>query len=136
MNPVDRCDHYKESLAAGLFTQSFNDKEIMPAIPVLITRFVDDHQPGFVECFFVDALGETHTFVEKVPVVSTESLCATSPYPCDGVIECEIEEEWSDKMGRAVARVSTARPWGMESTTGLTRFIVVSSQLESGGQSV
>lgn len=43
----------------------------MSAISVQITRFVDDSFPGFVECTFVDALGETHVFIEKVPVVST-----------------------------------------------------------------
>jgi hypothetical protein len=53
----------------------------MPAVTVQISRFVDEHQPGFVECILMDALGESHLFVEKVPVVSTDDLWSTSSYP-------------------------------------------------------
>ena len=109
-------------------------KEFMSAISVQITRFVDDSFPGFVECTFVDALGETHVFIEKVLVVSTEHLSATSHYPCSGRIGCEIREEWKDASGRAVARVDTAEPWGIESTSGAAGFLLLSSQLEGDGQ--
>ncbi len=112
---------------------SFDDKEFMPAITVQITRFVDDHFPGFVECNFVDAVGETHVFIDKVPVVSIENLSATSDYPCSGNLGCKIEEEWKDASGRDVARVSTAYPWDMESTKGTTDFVVLASQLEDNG---
>ena len=67
----------------------------MPAIAIQILRFVDEHQPGWVECVLVDSLGDRHLFVEKAPVVSKENLSSNSSYPCSGTIDCEIEEEWN-----------------------------------------
>jgi hypothetical protein len=101
----------------------------MPAVTVQISRFVDEHQPGFVECILMDALGESHLFVEKVPVVSTDDLWSTSSYPQPGVIVCEVEEQWQDEAGRSLVRVSTKRPWGVESTAGTTCFTVLLAQL-------
>lgn len=49
-----------------------------------IVRFVDDNQPGWVECVFVDAEERKHTFVDKVPIFSTECLDAASKYPRSG----------------------------------------------------
>ena len=40
----------------------------MSAVSVQITRFVNDHFPGFVECVLSDALGKNHAFVEKAPI--------------------------------------------------------------------
>jgi hypothetical protein len=101
----------------------------MPAIEIQILRFVDENQPGWVECALVDSVGVKHLFVEKIPVVSTENLSLTSNYPCSGSIQCDVEEEWKDKDGNSVARISTERPWGVESTTGIARFVVLSSQI-------
>jgi hypothetical protein len=101
----------------------------MPAVLVQITRYVDDHFPGFVECVLVDALGATHIFVEKVPVVSVESLSAASTYPCDGEIECVVYREWQDAAGLAFSIVRIESPWGVESTSGETEITVSSSQL-------
>jgi hypothetical protein len=101
----------------------------MPAVSVQIRRFVDDHQPGFVECVLVDAFGDTHTFVEKAPIVSAESLFKASTFPCHGEVQCEIGEEWRGEMGRTVAKVCTEKPWGIKSIKGITEFTVFSSQL-------
>ena len=100
----------------------------MPALIVEITRFVDEYQPGFVECAFVDAFGQSHFIVEKAPVVSTEDLRATSAYPRPGEIACEVVAEWQAE-GRSVVRVNTERPWGIESTTGASEFVVQSHQV-------
>jgi hypothetical protein len=105
----------------------------MPAVSVQITRYVDDHFPGFVECVLVDALGETHAFVEKVPVVSSESLSAASTYPCNGEIECEVFRQWQDEAGLAFSIVRIEIRWGVESTSGETEFTVSSSQLRHTG---
>ncbi len=105
----------------------------MPAVSVQITRYVDDHFPGFVECVLVDAHGVAHTFVEKVPVVSVDSLSAASTYPCNGKIECEVCKEWQDERGFLLAVVSTERPWSIESTNSLAEFTVLSSQLKDCG---
>ena len=101
----------------------------MPALAVEISRFVDDHFPGFVECVLVDALGVRHLFIEKSPVVSTESLLSTTSYPRSGTIPCEVQEEWQDLDGRSLVQVTTERPFGVESTSGQSRFVVLSSLL-------
>jgi hypothetical protein len=41
-----------------------------------IIRFVDEHQPGFVEAELADANGASHTLVDKVPVFSLETFGA------------------------------------------------------------
>jgi hypothetical protein len=98
-------------------------------IAIQIERFVDDHQPGFVECRLVDALGRSHLFIEKIPVVTTANIWSDSSYPQVGVIACEIESESIDGEGRTLSYVNTERPWTVESTEGVTRFVVLSSQV-------
>lgn len=106
----------------------------MPAVIVQISRFVDEHQPGFIECILLDALGESHLFVEKVPVVSKGDLWPTSSYPQPGAIACEVEAQWKDAAGRSLVRVSTERPWGVESTAGTTCFTVLLAQVKLGDE--
>jgi len=101
----------------------------MASVLIEITRFVDDHFPGFVECVLTDAQGRAHAFIEKLPVVTLEHLSSDSEYPCAGVIPCEIESEFSDSTGRLLARITTDRPDAIESTSGETKFVVLSSQL-------
>lgn len=101
----------------------------MKAIVVEISRVVDDRAyPTFVECLLVDAMGCTHRFVEKEPVVSAAEIDIES-LPVPGVIACEVESEWLDSEDRLVVRAATTRPWGVESTTGCSSFVVFSEQL-------
>ena len=101
----------------------------MPALTVEIVRFVDEHQPGFVECVLRDAANNEHVFVEKVPVVTTENLWSTSSYPQPGAIECVVLEKWKDKNGRLLVRATTEQPWSVESTRGESSFVVLASQV-------
>ena len=102
----------------------------MPSIRAEISRYVDDEpQPGIVECILVDAFGETHFFIEKTAIVSSETLLATSTYPTACELACEIEAKWDEQGGKSLLRVSTERPWGIESVAGVTRFVVQSSQV-------
>ena len=101
----------------------------MLAVIVQITRFVDENQPGWIECALVDAAGISHIFVEKVPIVTTEDLRSTSSYPCDGVIACEVLAQWDGADGQGLSRIDTSKPWGVESNSGLTEFVVPTSQL-------
>ena len=101
------------------------------SVSIQVSRFVDDHQPGFVECVLVDAFGKAHVFIEKVSVVTTEDLRSASSYPNPGTIDCEVITEWTDDRGRALARINTERPWGFESTEGLTEFVVSTSELRA-----
>ncbi|MGJ7528336.1 hypothetical protein [Variovorax sp. GB1P17] len=99
------------------------------AIAIEISRWVDDAQPGWVECKLVDAKGWVHLFVEKGPVVTAEPLGPESSYPRPGSIACEIEAELTDAAGRSLARVSTTRPWDVASSAGESTFVVLASQL-------
>lgn len=100
----------------------------MLGVNVEISRYVDNSQPGWVECRLVDALGDEHLFVEKAPVVTTAHLDAASSYPQAGVIACIVLGR-SEHGGRQLVRVDTQTPWGIESTEGKDRFDVLAEQL-------
>lgn len=101
----------------------------MPAVSISIARFIDEHQPGFVDCELIDAFGKKHMFVEKVPVVSSVPLCSTSIYPQPGLVACEVKARWVDDSGKFLARVDANSPWSVESTEGITVFVVLDSQV-------
>jgi hypothetical protein len=103
----------------------------MHVLLVQIDRFVDEHQPGFVECSLVDSSGEAHLFLEKVPIVTTENLWSNSQYPQPGAIACRVERELRGQEGEPLVQVSTEFPWHVESTTGKRQFIVRASQIRS-----
>ncbi|MDG0853922.1 hypothetical protein [Roseateles puraquae] len=101
----------------------------MNRIAVQITAFVDEHQPGFVECALIDADGRLHKFIEKASVVSDENLRQDSIYPRPGSMACELQAEWTDDAGRTRVKVNTERAWGIESLEGLQDFVLFKSQL-------
>jgi hypothetical protein len=68
----------------------------MHFICVQIVRFVDSHQPGWVECELVDAARPRHIIIEKVPVVTTKDLDANSKYPALGSVPCEVLKRYQD----------------------------------------
>lgn len=100
-------------------------------LTVQIVSFVNEGFPGWVACEFVDVEGRNHTLVDKVPLFSTEDLDATSLYPQLGTVRCEILTQMKDTQGREVVRLTTARPDGVESTEGLSEFVVFASQLST-----
>ena len=101
----------------------------MKAIAVEIVQVGDGGGfPAFVECLLIDAMGQIHRFVEKAPVVSAAAIDIES-LPAPGVIACEVESEWVDSEGRVLVRAATTRPWGVESTAGGSRFVVLAEQL-------
>jgi penicillin-binding protein 1A len=102
-------------------------------VRVEITRFVDEDQPGFVECTLTDAAGKVWTFVEKVPIVSSESLDASSTYPQPGAIGCVVLSRRRDDLGREVLLIDTSKPDGVESTDGETRFEVLAELVDGAG---
>ena len=103
----------------------------MPYLAVTIVRFVDPHYPGFVECQLNDASGQQHVIIEKVPVVTAADLGPETLYPQPGVIACEISAQWTDEQGRELRRISTAEPWGIESTSREHSFVVLAEQLSA-----
>jgi hypothetical protein len=101
----------------------------MLGVQVEISRYVDDAQPGWVECWLTDAWARQWSFVEKVPVVTAADLDAMSPYPQPGVIACQVVARRRDAAGREVVTIDTGSPWSVESTTGDVRFDVLPEQL-------
>ena len=101
----------------------------MKAVKISITGFVDNYQPGFVECRFHDALGKEHIMREKIPIITDKDLTANSKYPQDGLIACEIINVWNNSRGQRIITVDTSKPWGIESTEGITQFDLFVEQL-------
>jgi hypothetical protein len=104
----------------------------MMQLAVQIVRFVDDEpQPGIVACEFVDANGHRHTLIDKVPMCSGERVDANSAYPQPGGVRCEALARWRDANGRDVVRITTDLPDHVESSEGVSEFVVLSGQLSS-----
>jgi hypothetical protein len=97
----------------------------MTYLRVDIVAFADESFPGFVHCHFTDANGNRHTFLEKIPVVTTQSLWCDSTYPQPGMMPCERVECLDDGEGRALARVCIN---AMDPNCP-AQFIVLGSQL-------
>ena len=100
----------------------------MLSVAVDITKHVDSSPPGWVECVLRDANGVAWTFVEKVPVVTTENLSESSAYPRGGKIACELVPD-PDGAVSPLIQIDTSRPWGVEATDGTTTFTVRREQL-------
>jgi len=99
------------------------------SIRATITRFVDDYQPGIVECRFTDAHNVEHIFVLKIPLVTDKELTVDSVYPVAGFIACRIVDSREPLQGRIVVIVDTAEPDGIESSAEVSRFEVFGEQL-------
>jgi hypothetical protein len=100
-------------------------------IAVQIVRFLDDRFPGWVACEFVDANSLRHVLIDKYPVFTDALLDASSTYPQTGSAPCEVLDRWQDSRGHDLVRVTIARPWGMESTEGLSEFVLTAAQLSN-----
>jgi hypothetical protein len=98
---------------------------------VQIVRFVNDGFPGWVACEFEDATSVRHVLIDKVPIFTTLVLDASSSFPQPGCAPCEVLARWQDTQGRELVRITIARPINMESTDGLSEFVVVATQLSN-----
>lgn len=99
----------------------------MTGIKVSILEFTDHSNPGWVRCTFKDALGKDHFFTEKVPIITTELLDETSPYPLEGIIQCTITE--NEDPDPETIRIDTDHPFGICSEEEQTVFRVFKHQL-------
>jgi hypothetical protein len=98
-------------------------------LTVQIVRFVDDDQPGIVECEFTDVAGRPHRLIDKAPIFTTATLTADSMYPQPGAVRCKLLRVWRDADGRIFFTISTADPFSIETREGLTEFDVLPSQV-------
>jgi len=92
-----------------------------------IIGFVDESFPGFIRCAFADADGNRHTFIEKIPVVTTENLWSDSVYPQQGTVPCEKVERLEG--GSGLARITIGVGDSLDSPGYSEQFIVRESQL-------
>jgi hypothetical protein len=77
-----------------------------------------------VEGEFQDAERVVHTFVDKVPLFTSEMVDACSHYPRNGDRECAVLWRWQNIGGQSLVRIRT-----IESTEGVSEFVVLSSQI-------
>jgi len=77
----------------------------------------------------VEADGRRHTLIDKVPVFSVEPLDANSMYPRSGAARCIALNQWCDAEGRELMRISTVHPDQIESSDGLSEFVVLREQI-------
>jgi hypothetical protein len=103
----------------------------MTLIRLPIVRWVNDHNPGIVECHLTDASGHIWSIIDKLPIFTeTNDLDANSSYPQPGVLACEVVETKIDQAKRTVLIVDTSRPWGVESVEGKSCFEVFEEQIK------
>lgn len=107
----------------------------MQVVSVSIVRYVDDAQPGWVECKLVDAWGREWAFVDKVPIFTSAFLNERSSYPQPGGIDCQVVKKWRDDHGREIITIDTETPYDVEATTGEVRFDILPEQLTEVRQS-
>jgi hypothetical protein len=98
---------------------------VIADLKVAIVRFVDDYQPGIVECEFFDANGIRHTLINKIPIFTEKNLWLDSQYPQPGSAQCEILDRLSDGVGRACVTIRLAG----ETSDGRSEFIVFANQI-------
>ena len=97
----------------------------MKHVRVLVTNRFNDEFPRLVEFTLQDASGETHRFVEKEPVISSTEI---TRLPLEAVIACNVLGSATDPDGSILVEIDTS-PWGIESDSGRSRFLVHESQL-------
>ena len=103
----------------------------MTSVCVEITRWVEDYQPGVVECKLIDAAGCEWLFIEKLPLVSEDdSLCASSVYPVPGLIACKVLAYIEDLSRRRTVRITTENPNHTASVNGQAIFDVLPEQIQ------
>ncbi len=101
----------------------------MPLLPVSIIRFVDETQPGVVECEFTDARNRKHAVIDKIPMFSELDLWTDSAYPQAGAARCQVLESFTDESGLALVRITIDSPDHLETVDGEREFVVAKSQI-------
>lgn len=96
---------------------------------VIVHRWVRGDSPGWVEARFTDAAWRTWAVIERAPVLTGSNLLENSQFPQIGHIACEILSERQDSRGRPISEISTERPNYIRSVEGVSKFIVLTSQL-------
>jgi hypothetical protein len=78
-----------------------------------------------------DAHGRLHTIIDKGPTFTGDPLDLSSAYPKPGAVRCEVLDLFQDETERNLARITLERPDCVESTTCISEFMVLESQIET-----
>jgi hypothetical protein len=100
---------------------------VYPELRVEITRYVDDYQPGIVQCEFTDAAGQRQVIIGKLPMFTCADLGFSSCYPQPGSVQCEILSRQRSDIGEELVCITI----GEETVDGRTEFVVL-AELVSG----
>jgi hypothetical protein len=86
-------------------------------------RWHSDDFPGWVEVSILDAHGQDHRIIEKVPVITPLDITPESSFPIEFWIEAEAR---SVDSGATVMML----PHGMETTEGKRSLVVVPTEVD------
>ena len=103
-------------------------------LSVLIARYVDASQPGWVECHFHDAAGQLWKILEKVPVVTDQEISESTELPTHGIVHCVENSRHTHESGRQLVAIDTELPFYIEATDGTHNFEVLADQLQELSQ--
>ena len=115
----------------GIFRQLRITIPGVTSLRIDIIGFAGEYFPGFVHCAFADANGKRHTFIEKIPIVTTLMLWSDSSYPQPGMVPCDTVEVLQDESQRSLALVSISVKGSMDSPYDSAQFVVLESQLSN-----
>lgn len=91
----------------------------MVKVRASVVRWHSDDFPGWIEVSILDAQGQDHRVLEKVPVLTARDLTPDAPYP----LELWVDAEEGDVVGD---EVTVMLAHGVE-TVGGQRSLILSS---------
>ncbi|HTK03164.1 MAG TPA: hypothetical protein VL401_00095 [Alphaproteobacteria bacterium] len=76
-------------------------------LKITLSNYVHEF-PGYVDYSFTDSDGITHTFTEKVPVLTINNITAETVLPVEDKVPVKIISELEDRI-----KVDLASPYGL-----------------------
>lgn len=92
-------------------------------VRVTALRWAADDFPGWIEVSIVDADQQEHRVLEKVPVLTTDSITADTPFPVTVWIPAVVD-------GVGDSRVTLTFSSGVETVDGLSKLAVSSDDVQ------
>ena len=108
-------------ICPGLFVDS-------TYIKIMITRFVDFHQPDIIEFSFTDYKNQIHKFIDKIPIITNQELDENSEYPIEECILIDILNK-EDENEEVLYSFRFKESYGLESTNGESIFKIGKEQI-------
>lgn len=93
----------------------------------MVTRWVDDAFPGWVEVRFVEADDTVVVLTDKIPVFGLDSLTVDTALPSTVELSCEVLRRERDERHRELAVVVLSH--GVMDQEGRGQFRVLAAQV-------